>query len=317
MYVGGDPGNAKAIEAGEVPTEIRVINVDTREERTVLGPVTYDDGGVEHYALLRSPEWDGTGKAIFYHDQRGGSSGAHRFETGRIRRHPLEFVDGSPVDSSDRFDGTVVQSRSCPILRRRSVALPLWPMTRASCSKRAETSPIRELAAAGFEAMPTASASDMSRVVVSDEGGQCHGLPSLDPNGQQLAFYAYPGGEQGLVRVRDLDGGEPRDIASASPQSVMTYPFWPKVAWSGDGQYVAHESWDVAAGQEEILIRAATGGGSRSSLPGGTPRGPAPSRGPAVGTNASSRPRPRPDNRLLMCSGWRRRPRSRPVKRST
>jgi hypothetical protein len=257
VYVDGDPANADAITAGQVATEIRVIDVETREERTVLGPIAYTDEGVARYALLRSPVWEGTGKAILYHEQRGVGN------TSRIRRHPLQFADGTPMDTTDRYDGTVVQSSFLSNSSTSVSGFTLLPSEQGILFEVGAGSGGLLANQCWIEAITGQASEAMSTVVVPAVGDQCHGLPAVDPQGQQLAFYSYPGEGRGLVKVRDLETDEEWELAPAYPQSVADYPFWPKIAWSGDGQYLAYENGDNAVGQEEIFIQAAAGGEPR------------------------------------------------------
>jgi hypothetical protein len=264
VYVSGDPGDASAITAGQVATEIRVVDVQTHEPRTVLGPITYKDGDAERFALLRSPQWDSTGKAILYHEQRGLD------DTGRIRRHPLEFVDGTPVGTTDRYDGTVVHSSFLPDPSTVITSFTLMPSEQGIVFEVGPKTGGVLTTKCWIEAMTGQVSQAMSTEIVAAPSNECHGLPTVDPQGRQLAFYAYPGG-QSFIRLHNLETNEERDIASASPQSVLEYLFWPKVAWSGDGQYIAYESWDEAFGEEEILIQAATGGVPRKLAAGRHP----------------------------------------------
>jgi hypothetical protein len=263
VYVNGDPSDASAITAGQVATEIRVIDIETGVPRTVLAPIACTDGGTQRFALLRSPEWDSTGKAIVYHEQCGAAS------TGRIRRHPLEFVDGTPVDSPDRYDGTVVQSSFLPDDSAAVSGFALMPQEEGILFEVGQGTSGVYAGQCWIGSIPGASATDLSGPVVQANGQQCHGLPAVDPQGGQLAFYSYPGQGQALVRIRNLETDEEHDVSPAYPQAVAEYLFWPKVAWSGDGQYVAYESWNETAGQEQIYIQAATGNGEPRMFAGG------------------------------------------------
>jgi serine/threonine-protein kinase len=286
VYVNGDLADAGAIMAGQVATEIRILDVETREERPVLGPIKYQDADVERFALLRSPEWEDSGKAILYHEQRGGA------DTGRIRRHPLEFADGSAVDSTDRYDGTVVQSSFLPDASAAVSGFALMPRQQGIFFEVGQGTSGVYAGQCWIGAIPGASATDLSTAVVRADGQQCHGLPAIDPQGGQLGFYSYPGGGQSLVRVRNLETDEEWDIGPAYPQAVAEYLFWPKVAWSGDGQYVAYESWDEEAGQEEIFIQAASSGEPRKLASGRHPAWARPEQSSCSGYECLLPPRP-------------------------
>ena len=80
--------------------------------------------------------------------------------------------------------------------------------------------------------------------------------PAFSPDGQQVVFYAWPGG----LEAMRLDGSERSRIAH---DSEAAFP-----AWSPDGKYIAFHSWRGRAGHFNIYVVRADGSEERMLVDG-------------------------------------------------
>lgn len=81
-------------------------------------------------------------------------------------------------------------------------------------------------------------------------GGAAAGGPTWSPDGQKIAFHAYPGGE-GFVYVISANGGVPSRLRADPPGGR-----WPN--WSRDGRSIYFGT--DSGGSSQIYVAAVTGG---------------------------------------------------------